>query len=151
MLQALGLAAAVAVAPACSSLAAAPDLSADRVRAGCFLPFGPDRWPQQTHLTLLDRETPRKIARGEPFTLAVAVGKGERVPASARATYRFDDGETATEPLRAVEGGIFRGRIETVDRPFTFSVAAGDDTTSIRDVAVAGRPAAGREGPDRPR
>ena len=58
------------------------------------------------------------------------------MPASARATYRFEDGETETESLRAVEGGMFRGRIESVNRPFTFSVAAGDDSTSIRDVAV---------------
>src|SRR5205823_1195874 len=50
-----------------------------------FLPFGPDRWPQQTHLALIDKETPRKVARGEPFTLAVAVRKGERAPSSARA------------------------------------------------------------------
>ena len=132
--QALGLAAA-ALFTGLLVVAAAPDLGAIAVRR-LLLPYGPDRWPQQTHLTLIDRETPRKVARGEPFTLAVAIGKGERAPASARATYRFEDGETATESLRAVEGGIFRGRIESVNRPFRFSVAAGDDTTSIRDIAV---------------
>jgi hypothetical protein len=132
--QALGLAAG-AVAVALVFVAAAPGLSETALRR-LFLPFGPDQWPQQTHLSLLDRETPRKVARGEPFTLAVAVGEGESVPNSAKATYRFDDGETATESLRAVEGGIFRGRIEAVDRPFRFSVVAGDDSTSIRDIEV---------------
>ena len=46
------------------------------------------------------------------------------------------DGETSTESLRSVEGGIFRGRLEAVTRPFTFSVAAGDDSSSIRGIAV---------------
>ena len=32
-------------------------------------PYGPDRWPQATHLTVLP-ETPKKIARGMPFALA---------------------------------------------------------------------------------
>ncbi len=101
-----------------------------------FLPFGGEQWPQMTHLALLDKETPRKIARGEPFTLAVAVVKGDRVPSSARATYRFENGETQTESLRAVEGGVFRGRMETVEQSFKFSVSAGDDAQSVRDIPV---------------
>jgi hypothetical protein len=133
-MRALGLAAG-ALTVLLAVVAAEPALSGIAARR-LFLPFGPDRWPQMTHLTLLTKETPRKVARGEPFTLAVAVAEGERVPSSARATYRFDDGETLTEPLRSVEGGIFRGRIEVVERSFSFSVAAGDDTTSVRDVAV---------------
>jgi hypothetical protein len=118
-----------------SVVAAEPGLSGIAARR-LFLPFGKDQWPQQTHLALLEKETPRKIARGEPFSLAVAVAPGDRIPSSARATYRFDDGETLTEALRSVEGGIFRGRIETVERSFRFSVVAGDDSTSVRDVAV---------------
>ncbi len=102
-----------------------------------FLPYGSAQWPQRTHLSLIDSETPRKVAQGEPFTLSVAVRKGERAPATARVTYRFDDGETTTEPLRAVAGGIFQGRLESVERAFSFSVSAGDDTRSIRDIAVA--------------
>src|SRR5262249_36755494 len=116
-------------------LLAAPDLSTIAMRR-LFRPYGPDRWPQQTHLSLLDKETPTKVARGDPFTLAVRVGEDERMPTSARATYRFDGGGVVPEPLRAVDGGIFRGRLEAVERNFTFSVAAGDDSTSIRNVAV---------------
>ncbi len=132
--RALGLASASVLA-GLLVVATTPDLSAIALRR-LLLPYGPDRWPQQTHLSLLDRETPRKVARGEPFTLAVAIGQGERAPTSAHATYRFDDGETVTESLRAIEGGVFRGRMESVNRPFQFSVAAGDDMSSIRDIAV---------------
>ncbi len=117
-------------------LASAPQLSTIAMRR-LFIPFGGDRWPQMTHLTLLENETPRKVARGDSFTLAVGIGKKDRVPSSAKVTYRFEDGEVATESLRSFEGGIFRGRIETVTKPFTFSVAAGDDTTSIRNLSVA--------------
>ncbi|MBY0397537.1 MAG: DUF4175 domain-containing protein, partial [Thermoleophilia bacterium] len=49
-----------------------PQLSKIALRR-LFLPFGRDAWPQLTHLAVVDAETPRKVARGEPFTLAVAV------------------------------------------------------------------------------
>ncbi len=48
----------------------------------------------------------------------------------------FADGDSRAEPLRSVEGGEFRGRIESVNQPFQFTVTAGDDRTSIRDVPV---------------
>ncbi|WP_406696676.1 DUF4175 family protein [Singulisphaera sp. Ch08] len=134
VVRALG-AASAALILGLTFLLAAPNLSTIALKR-LFQPFGSTRWPQQTHLSLLDRETPNKVARGEPFTLGVRIGKGETVPASARATYRFANGEVVTEPLRAVEGGIFRGRLESVERDFNFSVAAGDDSTSIRNVAV---------------
>ena len=105
-----------------------------------FNPFGPDRWPQSTHLTVLESETPKKIARGMPFTLAVGIGEGERMPTSARVTFRYPDGETATEPLRPTEDGTFRGRIETVAVPFTFTVEAGDDVTAPWSVDVVPPP-----------
>ena len=132
--KALGLAAGAGAAM-CAVVLSFPLLSGIAARR-FFFPFGPDRWPRQTHLTLLDRETTRKVARGEPFAMAVAVAKGESAPSSARATYRYVDGEVLSEPLRSVEGGIFRGRIEAVEKSFTFSVAAGDDVNSIRDIAV---------------
>src|SRR5262249_55378604 len=127
VLRALGLAS-VSLMVGLLVLTATPSLSKTALRR-MFLPFGSDRWPQATHLTLIDRDTPRKVARGEPFSLAVAVRKGDRIPSSARATYRFDDGETTTEALRSVDGGIFRGRLEAVNRTFRFSVVAGDDST----------------------
>ena len=62
--------------------------------------------------------------------------RGDRVPESATATYHFADGEESSEPLASREGGEFRGRLDTVNQPFRFTVTAGDDLTSIRDVAV---------------
>ena len=103
-------------------------------------PFGPDQWPQATHLTILAGETPTKIARGMPFTLAVAVAPGERPPSTARVTYRYPDGETATESLRPTEDGAFRGRLDSVSVPFSFTVEAGDDVTKPWSVAVVPPP-----------
>jgi hypothetical protein len=103
-------------------------------------PYGPDRWPQSTHLTVVESETPTKIARGMPFGLVVAIAPGERMPSSATVTYRYPDGETATEALRPTEDGTFRGRLETVSVPFTFTVEAGDDVTQPWSVAVVPPP-----------
>ena len=101
-----------------------------------FVPWGGDRWPQQTHLALSDTGTTLELARGDSFTLSVQVRPGDRIPETARVTYSFSDGEEITEPLRATEGGEFHGRIETVNQPFKFSVAGGDDVGSIRDIEV---------------
>lgn len=101
-----------------------------------FNPFGAERWPQLTRLALDAGATTLKLARGDAFSLVVRAAEGSRVPPTARVAYRFDDGEVVSETLSTVEGGEFRGRIEAVERPFTFSVSGGDDSTSIRDVAV---------------
>jgi hypothetical protein len=101
-----------------------------------FVPFGTTSWPRRTHLILDEGLTTLKVARGDSFTLAVKVRPGDKIPESAEATYLFADGENAGEPLRSIEGGEFRGRIDSVNQPFRFSVAAGDDSTSIRDVEV---------------
>ncbi len=116
-----------------------PDLSGIAFRR-LFRPYGPDRWPQSTHLTILAGETPSKIARGMPFSLAVAVAPGERMPSTAKVTFRYPDGETATEALRSTEDGTFRGRLETVTVPFSFTVEAGDDVTPPWSVAVVPPP-----------
>ncbi len=134
ILRAAGLAAG-AVALALLIGLAAPTSSRIALRR-LFVPWGGDRWPQQTHLSLSDHGTTLKIARGDSFTLSVQVRPGDRIPDSARVTYSYADGEVVTEPLRATEGGEFHGRIETVNQPFKFSVAGGDDTGSICDVEV---------------
>ena len=84
-----------------------------------FRPYSGLEWPKQTEL-----ESPQfagKVARGEPFELAVAVRKGKTVPASAKVIYTFADGESSTEALRPDDRGVFHGRIDAVERPFTFS------------------------------
>jgi hypothetical protein len=105
-----------------------------------FVPYGAAEWPKLTHLTILDSETRHKAAKGEPFTLAVGVAKGEHVPSSARVKYIFADGETSEEPLRPADDGVFRGRLETVTRDFKFTVSAGDDKTAAWDVKVVPPP-----------
>jgi hypothetical protein len=101
-----------------------------------FLPLGSTTWPQRTHLLLDEGQTTLKVARGDSFTLSVKVRPGDRIPESARVTYEFADGDSASEPLRVVEGGEFRGRIDSVNQPFRFTVSGGDDRSSIRDVPV---------------
>ncbi len=104
-----------------------------------FNPYGGTAWPRMTHLAILEA-TPRKLARGMAFPLVVGIGKNERMPSSARVTYRFSDGETRTEPLRVADDRTFRGRIEAVGVPFTFQVEAGDDRTTETGVTVVPPP-----------
>jgi hypothetical protein len=110
-------------------------LAVDRL----FRPFGGTQWPKRTHLELVS--APEKVARGEPFSFEVAVRKGDVIPPTARVTYRFPDAESTEESLRTDGEGRFMGRIETVNRPFQFSVQAGDDQTTWRNVAVVPPPA----------
>ena len=140
----------VAAAAALAILVSAAPRRAPSRSGGSSCPSGPDRWPQQTHLTLLDGETPRKVARGDPFTLAVTVGKGERVPASARATYRFDDGDTGSSRCslgrrRPVPGPDRNGRevVHLLGR-------GGRRLDLGPQRRRQGRPAADDQGPDRP-
>ncbi len=106
-----------------------------------FRPFGATEWPRLTHLSIVEAETAKKTARGEAYTLAVAVGKGERMPSSARVTYTFADGESSEEPLRPADDGVFRGRLDVANRDFSFTVAAGDDETLPWAVQVVPPPA----------
>src|SRR5262249_60280130 len=109
--------------------------------AGVISPFGGQTWPQQTLRVLDEGNTPLKLGGGDAFTLSVKVRPGDRVPASARATYRFADGAEAVEPLRTFEGGEFRGRIEAVHQPFQFTVTGGGDATPLPgDPLPAGPP-----------
>ena len=108
-----------------------------------FLPFGGLEWPQRTHLVLDEANTTLKVARGDSFTLSVKVRPGDKVPEAAKATYRFADGAETVEPLRTLEGGEFRGRIESVNQPFQFTVTAGDDSHVDPRRGGPGRPAAG--------
>ncbi len=102
-----------------------------------FVPFGSTNWPRQTHLVLDDGpDHPQGGSRRFVHACRSRFGPATRFRTRRKATYHFADGEEAGEPLRSIEGGEFRGRIESVNQPFQFSVAAGDDSTSIRDIAV---------------
>ena len=134
VLQALGLASGSLLLAALLVLVA--PMSSRIAMRRLVLPFGAQAWPQRTHLVLDERETMLKVALAIPLHWVSRVRPGDRIPESARATYHFADGEEASEPLRSMEGGEFRGRIESVNQPFRFSVTAGDDLNSIRDVDV---------------
>ncbi len=128
---------AAAAALVATGVAVVAPVSARIAMHRLFVPFGSVGWPQETHLVLDQSATMLKVARGDSFNLSVRVKKGDKIPESAVVAYHFADGEDSGEPLRSAEGGEFRGRIESVNQPFHFSVTAGDDTTSIRDVPVA--------------
>lgn len=115
-------------------VASAPVLS--RIALDRLL-LGSAEWPKRTHLRA---SAPAKVARGDPFLLRVTLAEGDRIPSSARVTYRFADGEAATEKLRPDDQGVFHGRIEAVSRSFDFSVAAGDDQLPRRAVQVVPPP-----------
>ncbi len=103
-----------------------------------FRPLSTTAWPQMTHLAILN--VPTKVAKGEPFALDVGVGKEERAPRSAKVTYRYADGEVVTESLRPDNQNQFHGRKESVEKSFSFTVAAGDDATRERSVEVVPPP-----------
>ncbi len=102
-------------------------------------PFGSDAWPKQTHLIVRDFD--EILARGMSFALNVGLDPGDRMPDAATITYRFADGETASEKMQRDPVLLeFVTRIEAVSRPFEFSVAAGDDQTDWQRVEVVPPP-----------
>jgi hypothetical protein len=113
-------------------------LSASIALARFFNPLGGPEWPKATILEWVDA-TP-KVAVGEPWTLTVKVAEGFKIPTAATADFRFADGETSSEPLRILENGEFRGRIESVTQSFTVRVRGGDDTTESRSIAAVTPP-----------
>ena len=90
--------------------------------ARVFLPFGDARWPHQTVLEFV--ELKQRLARGEPFTVRVKVVSG-RVPDSATATFEFQEGGSALEPMRARGRREFVASLDTVLSPFKVRVNAG--------------------------
>ncbi len=120
-------------------VAAEPALSGIALRR-LVRPFGPDQWPQADPPDGPRRDPPedRPGDAVHPGRRPWPRGSGCRPPPGSPT--RYPDGETATEPLRPSDDGTFRGRVDTVPRPFTFRVAAGDDVTDRIDVAVVPPP-----------
>lgn len=100
-------------------------------------PFGGPDWPLRTHVKILN---PRdKVAKGDPFSLDVEI-VGD-IPRRVTVRYRFADGEqTAAEPLRPVDETTFKGGLDAVNRPFEFSITAGDAITEWKPVDVVPAP-----------
>ena len=101
-------------------------------------------WPS------IERGTTLKIARGDRSRWRCRSGRATGSPNRPGRPIASPTAKRSIEPLRAAEGGEFRGRIETVNQPFRFSVAGGDDTQLDPRRRGQGRPAARAQPPDGP-
>ncbi|MFM7319266.1 MAG: DUF4175 family protein, partial [bacterium] len=115
--------------------------SARIAMARFFNPLSGPEWPKATQFVWL--EAPAKVAIGEPWSLVVKVEDGYKVPSSAVAEFTFADGEKAEEPLRILDSGEFRGRIESVTQSFRVRVRGGDDLTDQKSIEAVTPPRLG--------
>lgn len=100
-------------------------------------PFGGPDWPQRTNLHIV--EYPKKLPKGDAF--AVAVEATGDVPSHVSISYRFEDGSaSAPEPMRMNADGQFQGGLDSVSRPFAFSISGGDARTEWLTVDVVPAP-----------
>jgi hypothetical protein len=100
---------------------------------------GSRKWPQQTHLKVLDFAGGRRVcARGEDLTIAVAY-EGRR-PRQCFLRYEFASGEEGTERMNPLAGDRFQATFSRLSGPFTFTVEGNDDTTSEHRVEVVNQP-----------
>ncbi len=100
---------------------------------------GSTKWPQRTHLTVLDFDRQRRVvARGEDLTLAVEV-KG-RDPSKVLLSYVFQSGEKGQERMSPHAGRRWQYTFTRVAGPFTFHVEGGDDVTADHTVDVVTPP-----------
>ncbi len=126
-----------AVLLAAAALVLASPRAAATAAVRLFQPFGATRWPRETFLAIAD--TPTRLARGEPFRLAVRVVEG-RVPERAEVDYAFEDGARTSEPLRPRGDREFLGGLEAVTQSFDYRVRAGDGRTEPAHVEVVPPP-----------
>jgi hypothetical protein len=89
---------------------------------------GGARWPQRTHLKVLDFTDNRKvIARADDLTVAVEY-EGRR-PSKPMLEYRFKAGDKGREYMSPLAGNRFQFTFTRVTGPFEFFIEGGDDVT----------------------
>lgn len=94
---------------------------------------GSTKWPQRTHLTVLDFTNGRKVmARGDDLTIAVEYAG--RKPSKAVLEYKFATGEKGREHMSPLSGNRFQFTFTRVTGPFEFFVEGNDDVTSVHSV-----------------
>jgi len=94
---------------------------------------GGTKWPQRTHLTVLDFTNGRKVmARGDDLTIAVEYGG--RKPSKTLLEYKFSTGEKGREHMSPLSGNRFQFTFTRVTGPFEFFVEGGDDITAVHSV-----------------
>ena len=101
---------------------------------------GARKWPQQTHLKVLDFVDGKRVwARGEDLTIAVAY-EGRRPRNSCLLEYEFESGERGRERMSPLAGERFQFTFSRLSGPFTFVVKGGDDVTVEHRVDVVTPP-----------
>ena len=104
---------------------------------------GAARWPQRTHLTVLegekeDEDRHRVHARGDDLTLAVHC-KGKH-PSRVLIYYEFDSGERGRDGMTPAENDLYLFTFTRLSGPFTFHVVGGDDKTDRHTVDTVNPP-----------
>ncbi len=101
---------------------------------------GSRKWPQRTHLKVLDFTDHRRvIARGDDLTVAVEVGGIE--PSKVVLRYEYRTGDRGQERMSPLQGRRFQYVFTRVAGPFEFTVTGGDDTTERHFVETLTPPA----------
>jgi hypothetical protein len=94
---------------------------------------GSTKWPQRTHLTVLDFVDGRKVmARGDDLTIAVEY-RG-RKPSKTILEYKFATGERGREYMSPLSGSRYQFTFTRVTGPFEFFIEGGDDVTAVHSV-----------------
>ncbi len=117
--------AAMAVAIAIAILA---PQSARLAVARLLRPFGDDAWPR--YYSVEFRETPTRLAAGQPFEVELVNDARHRLPEMVRIHYRYESdsgaGEEEVEPMHLLDGTMV-ARKDGVTRPFWYRAEGGDD------------------------
>ena len=101
---------------------------------------GATKWPQRTHLEVLDfGPDGRKVwPRGEDLTIAVQVKDHE--PSKLMLEYKFGTGEKGRERMSPLAGKRYQFTFTRLTGPFEFFVEGGDDITSVHTVDIVTPP-----------
>jgi hypothetical protein len=128
--------AAVALLVIVGAAAAKPDYAtiyANRVFGGAT------RWPQRTHLKVLDfTDSHKVIARADDLTVAMEY-EGRR-PSKPMLEYRYRTGEKGREYMSPLAGNRFQFTFTRVTGPFEFFIEGGDDVTPTHTVETVTPP-----------
>ena len=94
---------------------------------------GATKWPQRTHLKVLDFQEGRKVmARGDDLTIAVEYDGRE--PSKTMLEYHFKTGEKGRERMSPLAGKRFQFTFTRVSGPFEFFIEGGDDVTATHGI-----------------
>lgn len=100
---------------------------------------GSTKWPQRTHLKVLDFTDNRKVwPRGEDLTIAVQVEDHE--PSKVMLEYKFATGEKGRERMSPLAGKRYHFTFTRLTGPFEFFVEGGDDVTAVHTVDIVTPP-----------